>query len=1084
MTGTGCWLWVRVRTGRLFGAARLAVALAAVAAVAAVVAVAPASAAARERVIHANVPSLVSSGRAAVHGKHNPNDVLEVNVGLAVRDSAGLDALIAAASTPGDPQYGHYLTNPEYLARYAPTGADVKAVTGWLRSQHLGVTGATSDNLLVHVRASTTDLEHAFGVAINDYQTGSRVFHANAQPPSVPADLDINWISGLSNADVYHANVTKGGFDGSDFRSGYDITGDGSGQTIGFTLWGPQLPQSDFDGYATATGTTKIVDGGAGDDGINWVQVDGATTDTGTAAANDRGEISLDTEVAHAVAPKSHETYYLGKDSSGTTLEDVVNQAANSSISIFSNSWGCDGCGVDANEETSLQHGVATGKTFFFATGDNGAAGKNSAGPQYPSLSQYVVAVGGTNLSLDGSGNWSSENGWSGSGGGCLNSETRPSWQTGLGTVPPVFGSTTACTGRVTPDVSTNGGVNAYTYVDGADSPTAGTSESAPIWAAMGTIWNNNNAGKGRPGIGFAAPLIYSLANDSTAYPRDFHDITSGNNGFAAGTGWDEVTGWGSPDFNKLTNNPIDISYSGPTNANKGDTITLSANLSEHGGGGLSGRTIFFGAAGESCSASTDSSGNASCTVTINDSPGHYSVIAAWAGDAAFNAGSVTDDFTVNHIPTTVTYTGPTSGDYNDSVTLGATLTENSDSAGVSGETLHFTLGSESCSAVTDSNGAASCAVTPLDAPGGLTVHVGFAGDQPTYESSSSSTVFTLNQEESQVAYTGPLTTHYHDSLTPTATLTDPDGGAAIAGKTVTFTLGSGGDTCSGVSGLTGSVSCTLTPHVTGSQTIHASFAGDTDYLSSSDATSFSVTPEETTMTYTGPTVILAGASGATLTATMVEDGSNDGDGDGGSAAPSPAESVTLSIGSQSCTGTTDGSSKVSCTIPSVSVPLGSATVGAAFAGDAYYQASNASETAIVFAFPSRGAFVLGDRTVSSAGSSTVTWWSDQWNAVNSLSGGIAPSALKGFAGSVSSLPTKTPAERCGSTFATTGGNSPPPTSGVPSYMGVLVASKATKSGSGVSGTFAKIVVVRVNPGYAPDPSHPGTGTIVATFCP
>jgi Pro-kumamolisin, activation domain/Bacterial Ig-like domain (group 3)/Subtilase family len=1075
MTRSTCWFRACARATRVFLVVSGLVALQAVGA---------GVASAKSHVLHSDVPSLVSSGRAALHGHHNGRQTLDVNVGLRVRDSAGLDALIAAASTPGSPQYGHYLTNAEYLAKYAPTAADVQAATSWLKGQHLDVSGASPDNLLVHVHAKTSDIEHAFGVTINDYKTGNRVFHANDRPPSIPDNLNINWVSGLSDADVYHANTTKGGFDGSDFRSGYDITGDGAGQTIGFTLWGPQLPQSDFDGYATATSTTKIVDGGAGNDGINWVQVDGATTDTGTTAANDRGEIALDVEVAHAVAPKSHLTYYLGKDSSNTTLEHVLNQAANSGINVFSNSWGCDGCSADANEETSLQHGVATGKTFFFATGDNGAAGKSSAGPQYPALSQYVVAVGGTNLTNDGSGNWQSENAWSGSGGGCLNSETRPTWQTGLGTAPVVFNSTTACTGRVTPDVATNGGTNAYTYVDGADSPTAGTSEAAPIWGAMALIWNNNNAGKGRPGIGFAGPLIYSLANDSTAYARDFHDITSGNNGFAAGTGWDEVTGWGSPDFNKLTNNPINISYTGPTHASKGDTITLSGTLGEQGGSGLSGRKISFAAAGENCDATTDSNGNASCSVTVNDSPGHYSAIAAWAGDAAFNAGSDTQPFTVDHIATTVAYTGPSSGDYNDSVTLSGKLTENSDSAGVSGETLSFSLGAESCSASTDTNGNASCAVTPLDTPGPYTASVTFAGDAPTYESSSTTAPFTLNQEESKVSYTGPVTVHYHDAVTPSATLTDPDGGAPIAGKDVKFTLGSGGDTCTATTDASGNASCSLTPHVTGTQDITASFAGDKFYVSSSDKKSFSITPEETTMTYTGPTVILAGASGATLTATLVEDGSNDGDGDGGSAAPSPAESVTLSIGAQSCTATTDSSGNVSCTIPSVTVPLGSATVGASFAGDAYYQAASASKTAIVFAFPSRGAFVLGDKTVNTAGTSgTVTWWSDQWSAANSLTAGGAPPAFQGFAGSVSSLPTKSPAEKCGTTFTTSGGNSPPPTAGVPAYMGVLVANKAVKDGSAVNGNFAKIVVVKVNPGYAPDPSHLGTGKVVATFC-
>ncbi len=137
----------------------------------------------------------------------------------------------------------------------------------------------------------------------------------------------------------------------------------------------------------------------------------------------------------------------------------------------------------------------------------------------------------------------------------------------------------------------------------------------------------------------------------------------------------------------------------------------------------------------------------------------------------------------------------------------------------------------------------------------------------------------------------------------------------------------------------------------------------------------------------------------------------------------------------------------------------------------------------MVFAFPSRGAFTLGDVTAAGAGSSTVTWWSHSWSSLNSLSGGLAPSSFKGFAANVSTLPSMSPPEVCGTSFTTRTGNSAGPPNTVPSYMGVLVASSVTQSGSTISGTWGSIVVVRTDAGYDPNPGHPGTGTIVATFC-
>jgi hypothetical protein len=459
-----------------------------------------------------------------------------------------------------------------------------------------------------------------------------------------------------------------------------------------------------------------------------------------------------------------------------------------------------------------------------------------------------------------------------------------------------------------------------------------------------------------------------------------------------------------------------------------------------------------------------------------------YTVTLTVTDDAGM-ISSVSHDVVVTTRPTTTTYTGPNTGDYNDPVTLSATLSDKGTAAAIQNQTLTFTLGAESCTGTTDSTGTASCSVTPLDDPATYTLGVSFGGDA-TYTQSADSKSFVVTQEESHLAYTGAVTSHYHDPVTASGRLTDPDGGAPIAGKTIKFTLGSG-DTCSAQTNGSGDAACSITPTQSGTQTIVASFPGDTDYVSSSDSKSFAITPEETTMAYTGPTVILAGSSGATLTARLVEDGSNDNDGDGGSAAPSPAESVTLTVGTQSCTATTDLSGNVSCTIPAVTVPLGPETVAAAFAGDGFYQPSSDSKSAIVFAFPSGGAFTLGDSSVASASPTTnLTWWGADWSNLNRLSGGTAPSAFKGFADSVK-LPTTSPAApgACRPAWTTSPGNSSSPPGTVPSYMGTLVTSQATKSGSQIAGNTTHIVVVKTNSGYAGNPGHGGSGQVVATFC-
>ena len=355
-----------------------------------------------------------------------------------------------------------------------------------------------------------------------------------------------------------------------------------------------------------------------------------------------------------------------------------------------------------------------------------------------------------------------------------------------------------------------------------------------------------------------------------------------------------------------------------------------------------------------------------------------------------------------------------------------------------------------------------------------------------TYEESHRVLVLPL---AATLTYKGVTTADYHDGAAVSATLVSPsDGNAPVPGKNVTFQIGpSASDVCAATTDNTGTASCSIritqAPSLT---TVSASFAGDAVYRSASDSPGFTITREETTLTFTGPTVILAGSGSTTLSAKLVEDGANDDDGDGGEAAPDPAgQTITFTLGAQSCSGTTDATGAATCSIANVSGgTLGSKTLTASFAGDTYYKPSGASADVIVFAFPSSGAFTLGDTTVATATANTsVTWWSSDWSRENKLSGGSAPDSFKGFAAAVTTLPTTSPANVCGTTLLTRNGNSSSPPAGVPSYMGVIVPSSVSKDGGNITGGWGQIVVVKTDAGYGPSPGHPGTGKIVATFC-
>ncbi len=156
----------------------------------------------------------------------------------------------------------------------------------------------------------------------------------------------------------------------------------------------------------------------------------------------------------------------------------------------------------------------------------------------------------------------------------------------------------------------------------------------------------------------------------------------------------------------------------------------------------------------QSCTGTTNYNGVGSCSVTPNEPLGTYTITGSFAGGSASSghcgcvstqmfASSGSNSFVVTKMPTTVTYTGATSANQGQSITLSSQLTSNG--APLSGQPVVMTLGSgssaQSCTATTNSSGNASCTLTVSQIQGSATVTVNYAGNSYYLSSSTSAIV-------------------------------------------------------------------------------------------------------------------------------------------------------------------------------------------------------------------------------------------------------------------------------------------------------------------------------------------------------
>jgi subtilase family serine protease len=533
--------------------------------------------------------------------------MLSMRIDLKPSHRNELDALLAAQQDPKSPEYHQWLKTGEFDRRFGPDAASREAIAQWLKQQGFEV-AESSDIWTVRFSGTVAQAQHTFEVAIKSADGGKHF--GNVGDPAVPTQFAsaIAFVDGLDNlrawrtplhtvpgspADADSAPLVtynnQSGFGPSDFYTFYDvnpllndnITGTGGG-CIGL------IEASDY----SATGIDNF-DNAFGLPTANVTKV--IAPDSDNPGTNDREDESmLDIEYAHTFAPSAAINFYLADPNSSTNqgnviyatvdaLNTAVNQNTCSAISISIETCGFQKSYFTGALHTTYMKAASQGQTVFVAEGDEGAAEfqyDSSTGQCVLGTTRNVnelasdpnvTSIGGTqfNPTYDSKGNdvgSVAESVWNegveytdlGSGGGGASTVWTKSEAPFQATGTPDDGA------RDVPDIS----MEAACHTPGAfsvfpDQSTknsvvccvCGTSLGAPVWAGITELMVQNNSNER---LGSINTKLYELGNMQDSAATGIRDVTTGNNdyngvtGFDAVAGYDQASGWGTPDVTQF----------------------------------------------------------------------------------------------------------------------------------------------------------------------------------------------------------------------------------------------------------------------------------------------------------------------------------------------------------------------------------------------------------------------------------------------------------------------------------------------------------------------------------------------------
>ena len=506
------------------------------------------------RPLTAHAREVVLSGRAPLVGRVPTSQSLRLVLVLPLRNQDALDRLLEDLYNPSSPSYRHFLTVEEFTEKFGPSQQDYDAVVAFAEAHGLTVVGTSRNRVNVDVRGSVATIEEAFHLTMGLYQhpTDHRIFYAPDREPTPDLTIQLWHISGLDNYSIprpavhrnqsARSNATTGSgpsasFLGSDMRAAYyggSLTG--SGQSLGLLeYYGTDL--SDLTTYFKNAGQTNNVP-------VTLKSTDGTSTSCVYPSCDDT-EQTLDMTQAIGMAPGlSSLVMYVGSTDSAIFNAMATASPLNAQLSSSWTWYPAD----PSTDNPYFQEFAAQGQNLFQAAGDSGKwTTSGTASEIFPADDVYVTSVGGTDLNTSGaSGPWSSETTWVDGGGGISPDKYAiPSWQTAAASGC----SSCSKTYRNGPDVSANANFTFYVCADQTTCTAneyGGTSFAAPMWAGYLALVNEQAVANGNHTVGFINPSLYTIGAGSS-YGSDFHDITSGSNGYSATTGYDLATGWGSP---------------------------------------------------------------------------------------------------------------------------------------------------------------------------------------------------------------------------------------------------------------------------------------------------------------------------------------------------------------------------------------------------------------------------------------------------------------------------------------------------------------------------------------------------------